>query len=577
MPSIYKRILFLATLIFAVTICVNAQQATDESQRSLLPDIDPQDIEIRTQFQARFPGLRRQPILGFNPQPRIFQIDADRLPFIEDEDAIAASVPVGELDRPDAPGYKPLTYQDPNNGFARIGIGSHISSEADIYAITRLGESNWISGNINHNSSASHLDNQNSGYRLFNGVVRSQHRLSRNTTLRLHAGGLSDFNYLPLNVTQNDFIAGSDGRVTQSGYRGGATLSSDRNNIAGWRASLNGYGNNFEIADAAGITQNGSAAEWGVSGSAEYSWLGSRVEEVYRINAGVKTGGIDPIDQASDTWSLTYAKAGYDRVFNYETDVSLEMGMSFVSDPVNGTRFYPTPRAEVRHTIFSGLDVRGLFSGQPQFNSLSDFRSNNRFIRLTDHVQHQYELEGRGEIIFEPLGGTTLSAGVGYMTVQNSPYFTRERDQNSNGDLEFGPYQINFDDASFLRMYGAFTQKLVPEKLWIEAEGFIQRPRLSNGDKIPFTEAMKIKGTISIRPAASVLLQGWAELTGSRFHPDGSDLSEFGLFGAKFEVSFTERFGFYGKLINVTDTQYEIWQGYPERGFQGFAGITYLF
>jgi len=264
-------------------------------------------------------------------------------------------------------------------------------------------------------------------------------------------------------------------------------------------------------------------------------------------------------------------------VFDFLTDVSLEMGLSFISDPVNGTTFYPTPRAEVRHTIFSGLDVRGIFSGQPKHNSLSDFRSKNRFIRLTDPVQHQYELEGRGEAIFEPLGGTSLSAGFGYKTVQNSPFFTRERDQNADGDLEFGPYQLNFANASFLRLYGAFTQRLVPEKLWIDAEGFIQRPRLSNGDKIPFTEAMNIKGTISFRPSASVLLQAWTEFTGSRFHPDGSDLSEFGLFGGKFEVAISDRFGVYGKLINITGTDYEIWQGYPERGFQAFAGITYLF
>ena len=82
-----KRPLLFSLFIFLCPYFALAQTASDNS---LLPEINPQDIEIRSEFKARFPGLRRQPILGFNPKPRVFQIQADRMPFMESrEDAVA--------------------------------------------------------------------------------------------------------------------------------------------------------------------------------------------------------------------------------------------------------------------------------------------------------------------------------------------------------------------------------------------------------------------------------------------------------------------------------------------------------
>jgi len=124
-------------------VAQDAQQQTG-TQQTLLPEIDPQDIEIRSQFQARFPGLRRQPILGFNPRPRVFQIDPNRTPFFEDEETVVANLPIGVLDRPEPPRYMPLGYSDPQNGFARIGIGSYFTPEADVYAVGRLNEKSCV-------------------------------------------------------------------------------------------------------------------------------------------------------------------------------------------------------------------------------------------------------------------------------------------------------------------------------------------------------------------------------------------------------------------------------------------------
>ena len=578
MTRILSSVFITVLLILFLAPQGLAQQASDESQRSLLPDIDPQDIEIRSQFQARFPGLRRQPILGFNPQPRIFQIDPNRTPFIEDEETVAASLTIVELDRPEAPQYKPLTYADPRQGFARLGIGSYITPEADIFATARLGERQWVSANINYRSSDGHLDLQNSSYRNFDGIVRTYNHISDSKTLRVHAGGRSDFNYLTQNVTPAGFVQDSEGRVAQNGFRLGASLLSNRTAMSGWQASVNGFGNQYEITGGSGITMQGDASEWGLTAGGGYAWLGSRVEEAYSLNVSVKTGEISLLNGDSEVWNISQATMSYDRLFNYQTDFKLQMGVAIVTDAVNGTTFYPAPKVDVRHTLFSGLDVRGVFAGTPDHKTLSELRGMNRFQQLTDPVEHQYTLEGRAELIAEPLSGTSFRAGFGYETIQNHFYYRRGFATNQDGVTEAGAYRLHFQDASFLRLYGSFTQKLVPEKLWIQAEGYLQRPRFSNGDKIPFTEASGLTGSISYMLTSEVLLEGWAELKGSRYHPDGNeDLSAYALLGAKFEYSLQDRFGIYGKLVNITDTQYELWQGFPERGFQGFVGITILF
>ena len=76
-PALNKFV-FVSLMVFFPALLIGQETPTPGS---LLPDIDPQDIEIRGEFSARFPGIMRQPILGFSPRPRVFQIDPNRMPF----------------------------------------------------------------------------------------------------------------------------------------------------------------------------------------------------------------------------------------------------------------------------------------------------------------------------------------------------------------------------------------------------------------------------------------------------------------------------------------------------------------
>ena len=568
-------LLLLCSLTFGTL--VSAQQSNTQTQQNLLPEIDPQDIEIRSQFQARFPGLHRQPILGFNPKPRVFQIDPNRTPFIESEEAIAASVPVGQLDRPEAPTYTPLSYNDPAHGFARLGIGSFVTPEADVYAIKGFGGKHWVSGNLNYRSSNGHLEDAESSFRDLHAESRAHFLISEKALLKLNAGAFSAFNYLPPDRINNLRQQQAGARSAQSGAFFGGRITYDRTSITGFELVFNLYSNQFDIENTSGLTNAGSASEWGGHFSGAYSWAGPRTEEVFSAFGTFDGGSISTIGTGSNNWSITTVGGRYERLLNYQTDIDASFGLALVSDAFDNSTFYIAPKLDARHTILSGIDVRVKLAGSPTHRTLNEYHQTNRFIGFTTPVAHQYTSELLSEVIIEPLTGTMFTGGVHFQHVRNFAYFERAEVtslQNTTTQFSYSPL---FDNANFFKIYASASQQLAAEKFWVSADAFWQRPRLSGNDKIPYTESLGLRATASIRPISDLVVEGWVDYSGSRFNPIGEDLDPFFLLGARFEIALAGNAGIYAKLLNINDVNYEIWQGYPERGFQAYAGITYLF
>lgn len=68
--------------------------AATAQQDERLPDLTPQEFEIRGELQVSLPDLQRQPLRGFAPPPRTFVVPADRRAFVapygQDPDALPA-------------------------------------------------------------------------------------------------------------------------------------------------------------------------------------------------------------------------------------------------------------------------------------------------------------------------------------------------------------------------------------------------------------------------------------------------------------------------------------------------------
>lgn len=572
--------LFAAFSLILITLSgsenVRAQEAQTSEQRSLLPEIDPQDIEIRSQFQARFPGLRRQPILGFNPRPRVYQIDPNRRPFIEDEETVMANLPVGVLARPEAPVFNPLGYAEPKNGFARFGVGSYLTPEADLYAMTRLGENHWVSGNFNYVSTNGHIDEFRSSARDVSMDLMAISSLSDKVKLKATLEAQSGFSYFPGLISELGTQADQYSRVERSGINGGAELTFARTSLSGAALSIHGYSNSFNMTSDLGPLA-GEATEWGVNADAEYSRLGENVQEVHRLRVRADAGGINERLGASQNWVIAGATAHYERLFNYQSDVKASAGITLANDGVNDMSVYLTPDVTMRHTLFRGLDLRGRLLGRVHQPTMAGVYDENPFFDQASLLQHQYEVRAQAEVLAEPLKGTKFSGGVSYQNIKNYLYYTRNSNSIAGTDFTEQYYSPAFRRANFLKLYGSLTQDLKPGIIWFTGEAHWQRPRLTGNQKIPFIESLGAQATVSIRPARQVLIEGWAEFAGGREDSAGNDLSSFFIVGSRFEISVTEKLGVYGKLLNLLSEEYELWRGYPERGFQGFAGITYLF
>ncbi len=567
-------LLLAGSLVFSNEI--KAQQAQADTEQSLLPEIDPQDIEIRSQFQARFPGLRRQPILGFNPRPRVFQSDPNRIPFIEDEETVAASLAIGTLDRPEAPEYRRLGYADPKIAFFRGGVGSFISPEADAFAIAKLSDRNWLSGRATFSSSDGHEQVFNTSYRWAEAGITSYNRFSNRTSLKLDAGILSDFNHMPrVNTTVEELLPTSS-KIEHTGIHGSAELEIAQTSMSGVNIAVSGFANDYSLIYNSNdfITD---ASEWGVNVKGEYSMLGNRINEIYRARLHTTVGSITTADTGAQSWSVSTLSAHYERLFNYRTDVKATLGLSGVTDASEDFTLYVAPEVEIKHTFFTGFSFRGKAYGRANHHTFSEVRQQNRFFDLSSSINRQYEMGALGEILTEPFYGTKILAGASFRDVSNYLYFSRSVNPiDALSQINEAYYIANFNDATLLKVYGAISQDLRPEILWVSADGYWQIPRLSGGDKIPFVENFSIKGTVSFRPAREVLIEGWGEFLSGRDNHIGENLSSFFTIGGKFEISISENFGVYGKILNILNEEYEIWSGYPERGFQAFVGFTYL-
>jgi len=163
----YALLLPIVVLFLFVGAGEGLAQSENTTQNTLLPEIDPQDIEIRSEFKARFPGLRRQPILGFDPQPRVFQIDPNRKPFMETREEVVANVPVSQLSRPAPPLQDYINIPERYSGFLRAGFGRFTTPELQGFYTHLFNPTSLLTGALDFSSSDEHLDQQASSFRFF--------------------------------------------------------------------------------------------------------------------------------------------------------------------------------------------------------------------------------------------------------------------------------------------------------------------------------------------------------------------------------------------------------------------------
>ncbi len=569
-------LLTFGTIILSAT-SVYAQQQGD-AQNSLLPEIDPQDIEIRSEFKARFPGLRRQPILGFNPEPSIYQVASDRQPFMETQEEVVANLPITDLSRPSAPEYEALEYSNEKRLFGRLGVGSFVSPEAEVWGINRFSEKSYVSGSLDYHSSSGHLDKENSSFRFFNADGEIATKVNQNTSIKFSAGTDNSFNRLyELESSGGQIPTGP--RKQYTGFNTGLSLSSYKNSVAGLDAEVNyrWFDMNMESGSI-----GGTATESVFNASINKDWTGSRLHETFVLHASGKGGSYELSSQnGSQNWMTLHAGGRYERLLDYSTQITADASLVYTSNSFED-KIYPGFTLKAKHWIHDNLTLSGSLSGNPRLHTIEQLHQLNRFLNHQTQLRHTYKVDVDGRLNFEYFSGSSIHAKVSYMQAQNYAYFARSVLTNFTG-TQRGYYTLNFRDANRLKGEAGVTHQLVPHRLWINAKAYVQNPRFSNGDDIPFEETWGVNSGFSVKVIDKLKIEAWADyiserktadLDGSSPVSESQTLKGFLLLGGQIDVGITDRIGVYAKMLNLLSQEYEIWSGYEERPFQAYAGIT---
>ncbi len=565
-------LLSLLVLLFLPAIS-SAQATQGGGDGSLLPEINPQDIEIRSEFRARFPGLRRQSILGFNPEPRVYQIDANRMPFIENRDEAVADVSVTELDRPAPPQRSILQTPDRTNLYARGGFGSFLSPELEAYGFYRLNETSLLSSNLNLSASDGHLDNQESGFRYMDISGKYINQRTEDLKLILDVGALSDHNYvfdLDDSIQQN-FI-GETASKDYVGINGQVALQNKKNNFTGWNLAAGGSFFSSTFNDGNSGLGNGDISENKLFASYSNYWTGKRMYETFEASANIDAGSYNPSQANDENWVLANAAFQYKRLFNFTTTVRGKAGIAYASDAFSDDVYF-TPEIEVVHNFTDKLSLTGIAFGKPEMKSVQDHQQYNRFLQNRFQLQHSYKMKAEGTVNYKLLEGNRIFVGTSYVHIKNHAVYQRRINTAPITFADF--YDINYANANIFEFYAGANYQLIPEKFWADGRVYFRAPNLSSGQTIPYEEKMGVKGAVSFKPVKQLKINGWTEYIGKRQSPEtGTELNAFLLLNAGAEYEINETFGVYAKLLNILSQEYEIWDGYQERPLQIFGGLT---
>ena len=199
--------------ITASLVLVAAAQAQDQEERPALPDIAPRTVEIRGQLEINFPALERQPLVGFNPPPRIVDL-TERLPYMEPYRISAAELPASPLQPPE-----------------RLHIGQSAIPRRTGQIEARAGRylMRHVDARLEH-------------------TVRPELAVSGRLVYRGHDGH-QPFDFEPDAYSSTDFIeGGADLRFQARGLRGGV--------------GMEGLHSAYDLFGAAGTRQTQSMRDW---------------------------------------------------------------------------------------------------------------------------------------------------------------------------------------------------------------------------------------------------------------------------------------------------------------------------
>ena len=608
-PALNKFV-FVSLMVFFPALLIGQETPTPGS---LLPDIDPQDIEIRGEFSASFPGIMRQPILGFSPRPRVFQIDPNRMPFLESPEQVVASLPLSDLERSKPPEFTYYKRPDAFNFWSTTGIGNYMAPEIDIYMGLPIGENTLITGNVNTVSSGSYLEessSQVSSFRNLDAGVGVVHYLGKNS--RFDAGFTTrwDKNHLAVSeftvpgydpatsmiAIPIDFYPGvevaPDNKMTEFG--GNLGYRYNANHLSFWDIALETkyYSGDVEklnryalSADVVGETRRAEHLELKHGVAIRKDWAGKNPGNTFSVQLGGNFAEYNLDGEGKKSWYIGNTGLLYRTRIGYKLRTEIGARAFFSGDVNQDGLVHVFPEINAVYSLTPDFKLKGEVSGFVRNAGLSGLsRTNRRLYTYTD-PENERGVSAKASMEVDVYQGLKVQSGINYTYFLRHGYYTLDSElpRWSPFDQMPGPFNelmayTYLDGANIIKWDASVWYDLMPDKFTIYGGVYAQWHGDKNGDEIPFRENIGFSagGTYAFTQRSK--LQMWTDYTGSRkVAPGRDDSNGYILLNAKYDFWASREIGAYIKVTNLLDQRYTKWVGYDELPAQVYGGIMLKF
>lgn len=575
-----QKIITLLCLLFLFLPAFPTSAQQEGRPSSLLPEIDPQDIEIRGEFEVRFPGISRQPILGFSPTTPIFRIEPDRMPYIESDREIVASVSVSELEPALAPEARFIRFAERRKLYSRAGYGLFNTTELNLLAETPLRKGESLALSVSGHDSRGHEDSDRdaefTSFRDFTGDLQWSRQKGPNR-YGARFRGLTSYNYSPLpgeNFSDIDPV-----RLSQHTLDGEVRWQQLENAYKGWQSAL-GFHHYVREEEEPPQAESASKVE-----ESRYRFYLNRfrdgVQPAQVFGFGLQASGsfYDTGLEGRQYWLTNSVGARYYHLFSHRHKVEAWLRLYQLYDPISNVDFYLYP--DIRYdynssgSFWGGLRFR-IFVDDPAFEKRAI--ENPFFLQHNRDMEHERGLHLQLNSGFMLTDQVTFFAGFDFRQFYNKGIYHLQADSSITRFPFF--YCEYVDEAAKLKTSAGFSTLFPSIRTSLLMEGTWHYTSANTEDvpsgKIAYIPRWGARVQLKNKAFSRIETSLWMDFTGKRdtFKKD-EPIDGFFLLGARSDIRFHKYGGIYVKALNILNQEYEVWQNYKERPFQILGGIFF--
>ena len=562
-----RHITIILPLFLAISVLPAIAQQQDGGVSSLLPDIDPQDIEIRGDFEARFPGLARQPVLGFSPRPAVYRVDPDRMPFMETDEEIVAAIPISDLEPALRPERNFIRFAERGRVYAYGGLGTYQSPELRAFAETRVRDNESVAVHLEHQSSGG--DRDFSSYRDLVGELQWT-QVSGSSRWGVGVSGSSSFNYSPMPLA--GAAVNDPGRITHGSVGVKARWQQLSNAYRGWQSSASL--NHFSERTGMIPDQEASTDETRYHLHLNRFWEGTMMDQVFGLQVNAAGAFYDTGIDETQYWFNNSLGARYRHTFSSFHQVEAWLRFYQLYDPENDFDLYLYPDILYRFKGTGRFSVQMRLRGFANDPSLEKMHMENRFaFKSGGELEHERGLHINLHTGMDVWNRVEVYTGIDYWQYYNHGYFSQWDDST----VPLYDYRYT-DEATHVEWYAGISRVFRTWRTTVSGRMGLNYTSTNEDDipsgEIPYVPGWKGSVLVTTKPLSFLEISGWMDFAGKRTSGQGETIDGFTQLGARTDVRLHSRFGLYVKALNILNQDYEIWQNYQEQPFQFFGGLT---